>query len=143
MTASTVVVLKPVVRFVEFPFGTRGDPSMREFMNARPVEHQKEILEYLRSGLILGVTMGSNLPDWFDRTNRANVEIDGEKWGGTTEMSDGTWFWYAGLIYFVEKYNVKLPDEFIEHAARNGWRVDRDAIPPANYECDYFAPTVR
>jgi hypothetical protein len=116
---------------------------MRESMAPAPRKHQAEIVEYLRSGLILGVTMGAGLLDWFDRSKHAVAEIDGRIWGGVTEMSDGTWFWYAGLIYFVEKYNVKLPDEFIEHAARNGWRVDRDAIPPANYECDYFAPAGR
>src|SRR5205823_10804133 len=101
--------------------------------------HQEQVLQYLRSGLILGVTMGADLTDWLDRSRKANPLLEGQPEGGTTEMTDGTWFWYAGLIYFIERYNVRVPEEFIEHAARNNWKVDREQIPPANYDCSYFA----
>src|SRR5262245_43193301 len=140
MTTASVVMLKPVVRFREFPFGTAADPSMRESMSDRPWEYQARVLEYLRSGLVLGVTMGADLTDWFDPPARANPLIDGERRGGVTEMTDGVWFWYAGLIHFVEKYNVRVPAAFVEHAARHGWRVDREAIPVARYEFSYFEP---
>jgi hypothetical protein len=138
MSTIPTVLLKPVVRFHEFPFGTIGDPSMREFMAAEPWENQDKLLDYLRSGLILGVTMGADLMDWFDPGRKANPLIDGCRRGGTTEMTDGVWFWYAGLIYFVEKYNVRLPAEFVQHASQHGWRVNKQSSPHAHYDCSYF-----
>src|ERR1041384_1683835 len=100
MAELTVVKLKPVVHFREFPFGTPSDPSMREFMEDQPWKNQEKVLNYLRSGHILGVTMGANLTDIFDRPNRANPVIHGKLKGGTTLMGDGEYFWYAGLIYY-------------------------------------------
>ena len=140
MTTVPTVVLTPVVRFREFPFGTADDPSMREFMSPQPWEGQDKVLAYLRSGLILGVTMGADLTDWFDRPNKANPVIDGRQRGGLTEMTDGVWFWYAGLIHFIDRYNVRVPNEFVEHTARQNWRVDREAIPTARYDFTYFDP---
>jgi len=136
-------MLKPVVRFREFPFGTTADLSMREKMSVKPWLNQDQALDYLRSGLILGVTMGADLTDWFDPPAKANPKISGQPEGGTTEMTDGTWFWYAGLIYFVEKYNVRLPDEFLQHAAKQGWHVKKDRIPAYHYDCSYFEPSCK
>jgi hypothetical protein len=140
MTTLPTIMLKPIVRFREFPFGTETDPSMREFMASVPWHHQDEVLSYLRSGLILGVTMGADLTDWFDRPKKANPVIDGRIEGGTTEMTDGVWFWYAGLIHFIEKYNLRVPTEFVAHAERHGWKVDQQTIEPAHYDCSYFDP---
>jgi len=138
MTTIPTVLLKPAVRFREFPFGTAGDPSMCEFMSPLPWENQDKVLEYLRSGLVLGVTMGADLTDWFDRPNKANPVIDGRRRGGVTEMTDGVWFWYAGLIHFIDKYNVRLPQDFVDHAAQQHWRVDREQIPQCHYDFTYF-----
>jgi hypothetical protein len=137
MTPSVVFKLKPIIRCREFPFGMIHDPSMRELMTAHPWEHQGEVLAYLRSGYVLGYVMGGGVPDWFDPTCRANPTIDGRVWDGATPMTDGVWLWPAGLIYFVEKYNVRLPQEFIDHAARNHWRVDRDSVAQGVYDYDY------
>src|SRR5688572_20408693 len=127
MANPTAIRLKPVVRFREFPFGTADDPSMREFMAPEPREDQGRVLEYLRSGHVLALPMGADLMDWFDRPHRANPVIAGRVVGGTTPMTDGVWFWPAGLIHFVEKYNILVPDEFVRHAALNTWRVSAEA----------------
>ena len=112
--------------------------SMRDSMADSPWPHQEQVLQYLRSGRVLGVTMGADLPDWLDRSRKANPIIEGRVEGGTTEMTDGTWFWYAGLIWFIEHYNLRVSDEFIRHAAKNHWHVDRDGIPAAVYDCSFF-----
>jgi hypothetical protein len=114
---------------------------MRDFLADRPWPLQEQVLGYLRSGLILGVTMGADLTDWLECSRKANPVIEGQAVGGTTEMTDGTWFWYAGLIYFIDRYNLRVPDEFIQHAARNNWSVDRERIPAVNYDCSYFDET--
>ena len=83
-----VVSLKPEVRFRELPFGTATDPSMREYVAPQPWEHQDKVVEYLRSGLVLGVTLGADLTDWFDPRQKANPVLEGGPEGGTTEMTD-------------------------------------------------------
>jgi hypothetical protein len=133
----TAVKLKPVVRYREFPFGTADDPSMREFMATTPRDNQDRVVEYLRSGHVLAVPMGADLPDWFDRPNRANPLIGGRLVGGATPMTDGVWVWPAGLIHFIEKYNVSVPAEFVEHAARSGWRVDGATAKSGDYDYEY------
>ncbi len=134
---TAIVKLKPIVRFREFPFGTVHDPSMREFLAAVPAADEDRLLAYLRSGHVLAIPMGADLPDWFDRADRANPLIGGQREGGATPMTDGVWFWPAGLIHFVEKYHVRLPREFMEYAAEHGWQVDRERVRQGSYEYDY------
>jgi hypothetical protein len=140
MSTVPTVQLKPVVRYREFPFGIATDPSMRHATAPGPWEFQDRVLDYLRSGVVVAIPMGGNVPDPFDRPNHANPVIDGRVVAGLREMTDGEWFWYAALIHMVEKYNVRLPEEFVRHAARNGWRVNPERVPPARYECSYFGP---
>jgi hypothetical protein len=40
-------------------------------------------------------------------------------------LTDGAWIWPADLAHYVERYHVRLPGEFVEHAAGRGW------TPPA------------
>jgi hypothetical protein len=137
MAVQTLIKLKPIVHFREFPFGTIKDPSMREFMAPQPWENQSKVVEYLRSGVILGIPMGASLSDWFDPADQANPTIEGRREGGVTPLTDGVWFWPAGLIHFIEKYNVALPEEFVHHAAQNGWRVDKETVSQGMYDYDY------
>jgi hypothetical protein len=81
--------------------------------------------------------MGADLPDWFDPSQRANPMIDGGRLGGVTPMTDGVWFWPAALIYFIEKYNVRVPSEFLDHSASQGWRVNKDQVSRGSYAYDY------
>jgi hypothetical protein len=81
--------------------------------------------------------MGADLPDWFNPSERANPMIEGRGVGGVTPMTDGVWFWPAGLIYFIEKYNVRVPQQFIDHAASQNWRVNRTLVSQGSYEYDY------
>jgi hypothetical protein len=135
--ALPILKLKPVVRFCEFPFGMASDPSMREFMVDQPWESQREAVAYLCSGHILGYLMGSRLRDHFDRTSYADVIVNGGREGGLTPLTDGTYFWPAGLAYFVERYNVRLPQEFLDHAASNGWKVDEARASRGYFDYDY------
>ena len=35
----------------------------------------------------------------------------------------------AGLIHFIEKYNLRVPQAFIDHAARQRWHVSGELDP--------------
>ena len=134
---SRTIILRPVVRFREFPLGTIHDPSMTGHLSDHPCPDQDKMLVYLRSGSIFSIPMGGAV-DSLDRANRANPMIDGRFVSGLTEMTDGEWYWPAALIHYVETYNLTLPTEFVEHAAHHGWRVKKEALCPARYEFSYF-----
>jgi hypothetical protein len=137
MTQVVATRLQPLVQFREFPFGTADDPSMRDSFSPGPWQMQDKALAYLRAGHVLAVLMGADLADPFDPSARANPVIDGKVEGGATPMTDGTWLWPAALIYFIEQYNLRVPHEFIDHAAASGWRVDRQVVSQGLYEYDY------
>jgi hypothetical protein len=138
MAELIVVKLKPVVHFQEYPFGIATDPSMRDFMAERPWMNQDKVLEYLRSGHVLALTMGADLTDWCDRPHKANPVINGQTEGGTMALTDGEWFWYAGLIHYVERYNLRLPEEFTQHASEKHWRVSEELEKNCRYVWSYF-----
>jgi hypothetical protein len=49
-------------------------------------------------------------------------EADGDYMNGFREQSDGVWLWPEGLAHYVEKHGIRLPDEFVEHAAAREFR---------------------
>lgn len=52
-----------------------------------------------------------------DFTETTEDVIDG-KWqviGGSSLRSDNSWTWRIDLSYYVEKYHLRLPGDFIEH----------------------------
>ncbi len=73
---------------------------------SQSVDKQKsKILNYLKNGRVIGVVPGI-MKDSF-----AQKQIDGQ-W---LLMTDGIYEWDTKLIYHYEKYNLKLPQEFIKN----------------------------
>lgn len=64
---------------------------------------KNRVLEYLRKGKIIAVAPG-RIRDVF--TDEA---VPGE----ILAYSDGKYYWNSETIYYFKKYNLKLPDEFI------------------------------
>jgi hypothetical protein len=44
------------------------------------------------------------------------------------------WELRSDPAYYVDKYNVALPEEFIEHARENGWSIRQDSSATAAAE---------
>ncbi len=82
-----------------------GYPSITSLISDQPMEHKKEILDYLKKGEVLAAAAG-----------RARDVISGEfiptEW---LTLTDGEYEWQTNLIFYVEKYNLKLPDEIVKH----------------------------
>ena len=38
-------------------------------------------------------------------------------------LTDGVWCWPTDLFYYVEKYDVGVPDDFRAHMQSKNWRV--------------------
>lgn len=82
-----------------------GFQSITESLDTEPYDGKKEILEYLRKGNIHMVT-ATRIKDIFTdkQTNEKLVYMD-----------DGKYSWTSRVIYYVDKYNLRLPNDFEQH----------------------------
>ena len=94
--------------FDEFGKGM-GLPSMKDFFMDEKYEHQDDIVYYMRNYGKPGMAAPMLTRDFF------TGEYSG---GGLVHFSDGEYAWTSDLPYYVEKYNLKLPDDFIEHVLK-------------------------
>ena len=82
-----------------------GLPSMKENFEDGPYPGKDQVLQYLKQGkkTYVKVTIPSDV--------YTGKRIDMENCG----MNDGVYSWLSVLIYYVEKYNLKLNEEFMQH----------------------------
>ena len=92
-----------------------GFPSIREYLQNEPYKFQEAVLQYLMSGNIHMVT-ASRFSDVItgELTDRELVYMD-----------DGEYSWSSKLPYYVEKYNLRLPEDFDQHVLekRNPFKI--------------------
>jgi hypothetical protein len=67
------------------------------------VENKNKVLRYMRSCRVIAAAPG-RMKDVF-----ANTLIPGEM----LAYSDGRYYWGTEAIYYFDKYDMKLPDDFI------------------------------
>ena len=101
-------------KYDEFASGM-GFPSIKDFISDTPYKNKDIIISYLNHGLIHMVTT-SLFIDIFtgEQTYRALFYMD-----------DGTYSWSSKLPYYVEKYNLRLPKDFEDHAIK---MIDKDNV---------------
>lgn len=98
-------------------------PHPKYFVSEQPIPDARRVCEYLRGGHRIREQMG------YAYCRLAGDTPDEEM--GTADMTDGTWVWPEGLPIYVERYNVRLPDEFVEHMRRGDFKSPPCAL---NYE---------
>lgn len=107
--------MKPLGLFKELPGSPAGSPLMRPAAGALNERQRGLIGTYLLEGGQVRFTM-ERMPD----------VLDGDEVFLTAGLrTDGVWFWRSDLAHYVLKYGPALPDDFLDHAAANGW------TPPA------------
>lgn len=61
---------------------------------------------------------------------------------GDAEMTDGVWVWPEGLVIYVEKYGVRLPEEFLTHAMHNKFQIpaglDADVLGALPFDLSFW-----
>lgn len=83
-------------------------PALLELVSDKPMEHKETILRYLRkvriddqvsaaAGVFHDVLTGAVIP------------------GEALFLTDGKYGWRSDVAYYVDKYNMRLPAEFIKH----------------------------
>ncbi len=87
---------------------TRKEKTENDFKSERSIRDKKMIVSYLREGATIGAYAG------IAKDVITGKAIPGE-W---TLKSDGVYKWSTDTIFYVENYNLKLPDDFIEHVLK-------------------------
>ena len=95
-------------KYDEFSPG-RGYDSIKNHFVPIGYANKEKIVEYLMSGSVDMVS--AELP----KDVLTGQVITGEKLG----MSDGKFAWWNTLAYYVEKYNLRLPEEFENHILKS------------------------
>lgn len=80
-------------------------PSIYDLMSDAPDKNKESILNYLKSGIVTAIAAGY-----------ANDVITGKGIDMPLEMmTDGVFAWRSDVIYYYQKYNMRLSDDFIEY----------------------------
>lgn len=131
------MLLKPILDVRDLPPSMRklrqDLPSLSEFTSPPPSPVEEKVLSYLGQGVCCGMYGDPLLArDVLEPTEPASITLpagpSGEQMGPQLTYTDGTWVWWGALLYYVEKYHLRLPKAFLDHAERNGWWIDRSSI---------------
>ncbi len=80
-------------------------PSIYDFIGEKPYKDKDLVLKYLKSGKKSAVAP-AKVKDVI--TNEyINIEL--------CCYTDGLYAWRSDLIYYVDKYNLKLQDDFVDY----------------------------
>ena len=103
--------LLPAGFFRELHHGDPLGPSIEDARESLAPTTARDVAAYLRGGSVLAAT-GQSTADWFD----ANKTI-----GPLEVRTDGRWMWPGDLAYYVERYSVGLPTEFLAWMRSKAW----------------------
>ena len=96
--------MKSLIHYDEFG-KNMGFPSMEDFFQNKPYHGMKKVIDYLKNGQITYVTAMKNVDFYSGKTFS----------GFLCGMTDGQYSWNNALPYYIENYNLKLDDDFIEY----------------------------
>jgi len=75
---------------------------------------KSRIVDYLQAGRVCAVYRGwSYCRFWYGRN-------------GHRELTDGVFAWPEGLAHYVAAHDVRLPEEFVQHARSMGFAIPAD-----------------
>lgn len=109
-----MVHLIPIGFFRELKHGNPTGPSLREAQRMHRWAHQAEIVDYLKNGVLLVASMGV-VTDILGGGDRII--------GSPSILTDSVFAWPEDLAYYVDTYNVAVPDSFIENAIKKKWSM--------------------
>lgn len=85
----------------------KGYPRMADHFSDEPAPCKERLCYFLKHAGILYIASGSHFKDVFT----------GEDTGIMSSVrNDGVYSWSPDLAWYVEKYGLSLPDDFVEHA---------------------------
>lgn len=106
--------LRRVGFFQEFGFTGANAGSVRDAVRAVAAYDVEAVALYLRKAPVLAVSPGV-LRDVFDP--------DGSAVMTRSIKTDGVYEWPAPLAFYVQRYNIDLPAEFVAHMTARAFRA--------------------
>lgn len=89
--------------------GDDSYPSITDLISEHEHKHKNEILNHLKKGVVTAAAPAI-----------LNDVITGERLNmPLTMMNDGKYEWRSDLIYYFEKYNIELPEAFIDYVLKD------------------------
>ncbi len=104
--------LRPLGFFRELKHGDPDGPWFHEMRDGYGDGNRSAPVRYLTNGALLAAS-GTPACDEFDPSHPLI--------GPLYVLTDGTWIWPSDLPYYVDRYGVALPEEFLVHAGRQQW----------------------
>lgn len=92
----------------------------KRYRHTTPVDIKQQALEYLKSGYTIAYHKSCQK----DRID----ESKGIPCSGSARHTDGEWAWSSELIYYLENYDIPLPQDFISHMKNSSWIVDKEKV---------------
>lgn len=83
-------------------------PSIAELISDTPIQNKHNVLKYLRKGKITSCSPARIYDVLTDQV--INIPLNC--------MTDGIYAWRSDVIYYFEKYNLKLDDDFINYVLK-------------------------
>ncbi|MFD0884583.1 hypothetical protein ACFQ08_08455 [Streptosporangium algeriense] len=106
-----------ILGFYEELWPARAEGSLgtiRDFVRDIPEPDEENVIRYLVGGHELFSVMG---------VNKDVLGSDYEILAGDSIMSDGEWVWRKGLWFYLSRYHVELPEDFLEKVRSCGYEV--------------------
>lgn len=79
-------------------------PPIRDLIN-KPIKEKSKVIEYMKKSKVIAVAPAI-VRDIINPNNKIPELF---------LMTDGKYEWRSDVIYYVEKYDMELPEEFIEY----------------------------
>jgi len=114
MTRKTI--LQCVGHFRELGYNYDAAPSIVDARGKRVATNKDKVVQYLRAGKCYIVFTGI-VKDYFEPS--AII-------GTRSTRTDGTYTWPNALAYYVERYDIALPEHFERFMEDRGWQIRDD-----------------
>jgi len=82
-------------------------PSIKTLIH-KPMKEKEQVIEYMKKSKVIAAAPAIV-------RDVLNPEI---KIPELLLMSDGKYQWRSDIIYYVEKYDLELPEEFVRHVGK-------------------------
>ena len=100
--------------FSDLPHGISSEPRVQSLIADSPLNDESRLVKYLNDGELFIASPGVV----HDVLSDSDTVI-----GSADILTDGVWAWPRDLSYYVSRYHVHLPEDFVEHARRNRWVI--------------------
>lgn len=100
-------------------------PYVGDFLNTAPHPDKSRILNYLENGIPF-LASSAKFMDVLDVNNSKMIKKHYSR--GGVWRTDGEWVWNDEIVYYIEKYNVSVPSEFVLHMKKNDWTIHENIV---------------